>query len=137
MEISVDYDLVVDRYGLEIEFVEPYSPNGHYKSKVDYNLEYIIEEIHVISLILVMIQITIKLVCIPRLSSFTPSLDLTENQHGTVKVRVEVPVSVTGEVGIIVIKVQSSSSSNIMEEIDLALQLNLVPLLFLLQMKLL
>ena len=25
---QVDYDLVVDEFGLEIEFVEPYSPNG-------------------------------------------------------------------------------------------------------------
>ncbi len=121
---QVDYDLVVDEFGLEIEFVEPYSPNGQLPKggKVDY-------EFRVYNRGNTRDIFDIELDDSDLPSSWSASLvypvspsslDLTENQHGTVKVRVEVPVSVIGgSKESLSVKVQSSSSSNIMEEIDL------------------
>ena len=121
---QVDYDLVVDEFVLEIEFVEPYSPNGQLPKggKVDY-------EFRVYNRGNTRDIFDIELDDSDLPSSWSASLvypvspsslDLTENQHGTVKVRVEVPVSVTGgSKESLSVKVQSSSSSNIMEEIDL------------------
>ena len=121
---QVDYDLVVDEFGLEIEFVEPYSPNGQLPKggKVDY-------EFRVYNRGNTRDIFDIELDDSDLPSSWSASLvypvspsslDLTENQHGTVKVRVEVPVSVTGgSKESLSVKVQSSSSSNIVEKIDL------------------
>ena len=121
---QVDYDLVVDKFGLEIEFVEPYSPNGQLPKggKVDYEFR-----VYNRGNTRDIFDIELDDSALP--SSWTSSLvypvspsslDLTENQHGTVKVRVEVPASVTGgSKESLTVKVQSSSSSNIMEEIDL------------------
>jgi len=122
-ESEVDYELEVDEFGLEIEFVDPYSRNGQVPKGGIVDYEFVVynrgntRDIFEISVddSELPSSWTVSLI-----SPSSASLDLTSNQFETVRLTVEVPVSVVGgSKEKFSVSIQSSSSSIIKEEVKL------------------
>ncbi|MEC8875546.1 MAG: CARDB domain-containing protein, partial [Candidatus Thermoplasmatota archaeon] len=118
---QISYELVVDEYGLEIEFGEGYSSNGQLPKggKVDY--EFIV---HNRGNTRDIFEIELDDSDLPSgweaniLSQTT--LDLPKGQFGYVQVKVEAPVSASGGTDErITVTVTSSGDSNVNEEVRL------------------
>ena len=118
---EIDYELIVDEYGLEIQFEEGYSSNGQLPKggKVDYEF-LVLNEGNTRDIFTVEIddsdlpsgwEATLK---------SQSELDLTAGLYGYVQVRVEAPVSAPGgSKEKVTVRVVSSGNSNIYDEIKL------------------
>ena len=118
---EVDYDLVVDEFGLEIEFSEPYSSKGQLPKGGETDYEF---KVFNRGNTRDIFEITLDSSDLPSgwlVSLLSPeTLDLTSNQHDTVRLVVEAPVSARGGSSeSIDIEVQSVSSSIVRENIKL------------------
>ncbi len=118
---EIDYELIVDEYGLEIQFEEAYSPNGQLPKggKVDYEF-LVLNEGNTRDIFTVEIddsdlpsgwEVTLR---------SQSEIDLTAGLYGYVQVRVEAPVSAPGgSKEKVTVRVESSGNSNIYDEIKL------------------
>ena len=118
---EIDYELIVDEYGLEIQFEEGYSPNGQLPKggKVDYEF-LVLNEGNTRDIFTVEIddsdlpsgwEATLK---------SQSEIDLTAGFYGYVQVRVEAPVSAPGgSKEKVTVQITSSGNSNIYDEIKL------------------
>ena len=118
---EIDYELIVDEYGLEIQFEEGYSPNGQLPKggKVDYEF-LVYNQGNTRDIFTVEIddsdlpsgwEATLK---------SQSELDLTAGLYGYIQVRVEAPVSAPGgSKEKVTVTVKSSGNSNILDQVRL------------------
>ncbi len=118
---EIDYELIVDEYGLEIQFEEGYSPNGQLPKggKVDYEF-LVYNQGNTRDIFTVEIddsdlpsgwEATLK---------SQSEIDLTAGLYGYIQVRVEAPVSAPGgSKEKVTVTVKSSGNSNILDQIRL------------------
>ena len=118
---EIDYELIVDAYGLEIQFEEGYSPNGQLPKggKVDYEF-LVYNQGNTRDIFTVEIddsdlpsgwEATLK---------SQSEIDLTAGLYGYIQVRVEAPVSAPGgSKEKVTVTVKSSGNSNILDQIRL------------------
>ena len=118
---EIDYELIVDEYGLEIQFEEGYSPNGQLPKggKVDYEF-LVYNQGNTRDIFTVEIddsdlpsgwEATLK---------SQSEIDLTAGLYGYIQVRVEAPVSAPGgSKEKVTVTVKSSGNSNILDQVRL------------------
>ena len=118
---EIDYELIVDEYGLEIQFEEGYSSNGQLPKggKVDYEF-LVYNQGNTRDIFTVEIddsdlpsgwEVTLK---------SQSEIDLTAGLYGYIQVRVEAPVSAPGgSKEKVTVTVKSSGNSNILDQVRL------------------
>jgi len=120
-ESEISYDLVVDEFGLEIAFQEPYSENGQLPKGGKTVYEF---SVYNRGNTRDIFEIEIDDSDLPSgwsvILNSESTLDLLMNQEGYVNLRVEAPFSAAGgSKEELFVKVQSTSNSNVKEEIKL------------------